>query len=208
VSGRLVILGRGAHGRAVADLAAECGWTVVGFTEPAGRGAPDVIGDDAVVPALLASGRIDAAVVGIGNTAMVRRARLYDGLVAAKVPAASLVHPRAVVSRSAHVGAGAVVFAATLGAGVEVGVNAVCYSGAVVEHDCRIGAHAYLSPGVTLSGAVRIGVGAFLGAGAVVVPGVTVGDAALVAAGAVVLKDVPAGATVRGVPARARQVAR
>ena len=205
MSQRLVILGRGAHGRAVADLAAECGWTVVGFTELAGRVATDVLGDDAAVPCLLSAGRIDAAIVGIGNTAMLRRARLYEGLVAAKVPTASLVHPRAVVSRSAHVGPGAVVFAATLGAGVEIGDNAVCYSGTVVEHDCRVGEHAYLSPGVTLSGAVRTAAGAFLGAGAVVVPGVTIGAGAVVAAGAVVLKDVPPSVTVLGVPARARE---
>jgi acetyltransferase-like isoleucine patch superfamily enzyme len=45
--------------------------------------------------------------------------------------------------------------------------------------------------------------GASLGSGAVVLGGVTIGEGALVGAGAVVTRDVPAGATVAGVPARA-----
>ena len=44
--------------------------------------------------------------------------------------------------------------------------------------------------------------GASIGSGAVVLCGVTIGEGALIGAGAVVTADVPAGATVAGVPAR------
>jgi acetyltransferase-like isoleucine patch superfamily enzyme len=44
--------------------------------------------------------------------------------------------------------------------------------------------------------------GASIGSGAVVLGGVRVGAQSVVGAGAVVTRDVPAGATVRGVPAR------
>jgi acetyltransferase-like isoleucine patch superfamily enzyme len=50
--------------------------------------------------------------------------------------------------------------------------------------------------------------GASLGSGAVVLGGVTIGAGSTVGAGAVVTRDVPPGATVAGVPARALAAAR
>jgi len=201
---RLVILGAGGHARAVGDLAEACGWTVVGFTD---RSAPEgrALGGDDDLPRLIRSAMIDAGVVGVGNTALQRRAELFDRLRESRLAAATLIHPRATVSSSARVGQGAVVFpAAVLGAGVTVGDNAVMYSAAVAEHDCRLGDHVYVSPGAILSGAVVVEVGAFIGAGAVILPGVTIGKQAVIGAGAVVLADVHAGETVAGVPARSR----
>lgn len=204
---RLLILGAGGHARAVADLAAECGWTVVGFTDlERGASHPEVIGRDPDAVLLFRDGTIDGGIVGVGNTALARRANLFQLLKESGIPVPTLVHPNAVVSRSCRIGEGSAVFpGSVLGAGVTVADNTVIYSGVVAEHDCRIGDHAYLSPGVILSGRVTVEAGAFLGAGAVVLPGLTVGNGAVVAAGAVVVTDVPAGETVVGTPARARR---
>ena len=209
MSGRLVILGHGAHGRAVADLAQECGWQIAGFTDrPAAAPHPEVLGSDGELADIVRRARVDAGVVGVGNTALVLRRTLFGLLGDVGLAAPALVHPRATVARSSSVGAGTVVFAgAVLGAHVRVGANVVLYSGAVVEHDCRIADHAYFGPSVVLSGSVAVESGAFLGAAAVVVPGVTIGAGALVGAGAVVVANVPAGETVTGVPARPRGAA-
>ncbi len=204
MSRRLLILGAGGHGRAVADLAEACGWTVAGFTDRAGSGA-GVLGGDDDLATLVREGTVDAGVVGVGNTALRRRAELFHRLREAGLAIPSLIHPRATLSRASRVGPGSVDFpAAVLGSGVEVGENVVVYSGVVAEHGCRIADHAYVSPGAILSGAVSVEVGAFIGAGAVILPGLTIGKHAVVAAGAVVVADVPEGETVAGVPARPR----
>src|SRR5262245_29357565 len=201
---RLVILGAGGHGRAVADLADACGWTVAGFTDRSAS-REGILGRDDDLPSLIQSAKLDAGLVGVGNTALPRRAELFDRLRESGLATATLIHPRATVSSSARVGQGSALFpAAVVGAGVTVGDNVVIYSAAVAEHECRIGDHVYISPGAILSGSVVVEVGAFIGAGAVVLPGVTIGKRAVVAAGAVVVADVPAGETVKGIPARVR----
>ena len=201
---RLLILGTGGHGRAVADLAVECGWTVLGFTQRADEVArPNVVGRDTDAISLFRERKVEGVIVGVGNSDLARRAELFQFLRESGIPIPSLRHPRAVVSRSCRIGEGSVIFpGCVLGAGVEVGDNAVIYSGVIAEHDCRVGDHAYLSPGIILSGAVTVEAGAFLGAGAVVLPGITIGKGAVVAAGAVVIADVRAGETVMGIPAR------
>ncbi len=204
MAGRLLILGAGGHGRAVADLAAECGWTIAGFTDRAP--GPGVVGRDEDVAALTSAGTIDAAVVGVGNTALDRRVALFRLLKGSGVTVATLVHPRAVLSPTCRLGEGVVVFpGGVLGVSVDVGDNAVLYSGVIAEHDCRIGAHAYLAPGVVLCGGVTVETRGFLGARATILPNLTVGRDADVAAGAVVISDVPPAAKVMGVPARVRE---
>ena len=196
---RLLVLGAGGHGRAVADVAVAAGRTVVGFTEPGGArlGDPPVLGRDDEL-AVLAKRHDAFAVVGVGNTALARRAELFTALAAACRPAPALVHPRATVAPTAALAVGAVVFAnAVFGAGVAVGENAVIYSGAIIEHDSRIGAHAYLAPGVVVCGGVTIEDGAFVGAGAVLIPGAHVGCGAIIGAQSLVRGAVAAGQSVR-----------
>jgi serine O-acetyltransferase len=83
------------------------------------------------------------------------------------------------------------------------GVGLVVGGYTIIGKDCT------LLHGVTLGEArfdeldyPRLGDRVTVGAGALVLGGVTVGDGATIAAGAVVVANVPAGATVAGVPAR------
>ncbi|MFB6124340.1 MAG: DapH/DapD/GlmU-related protein [Halanaeroarchaeum sp.] len=71
---------------------------------------------------------------------------------------------------------------------------------AIVGYDATLLCHEFLQEEYR-TGEIRIGERAMVGAGAVVLPGVEIGAGASVAANSLVTEDVPAGATVAGVPA-------
>lgn len=72
---------------------------------------------------------------------------------------------------------------------------------AIIGYDATILCHEFLQDEYR-TGEVIIGARAMIGAGAVILPGVQIGPDADIAANSLVTSDVPAGATVAGVPAR------
>lgn len=204
----LVLVGNGGHAKVVLGVARSLGIRLAGIiaAEPAELdGLPHLGGDDAY-PDLLADGTVAGFAFGIGSVSRAtaeRRARIFDRLAAAGGRAPALVHPTANLAEDIRIGAGSVIGrGAVVAEGVTVGRNVILNTAAVVDHDCIVGDHAHLAPGVVASGGVRIGRGVLVGVGARLVQNITIGDGAVVGAGAVVLADVPAGATVVGVPAR------
>ena len=81
--------------------------------------------------------------------------------------------------------------------------SAIVNTGSIVGHETVIGRAGHICPGARLAGRVTVEDFAFVGIGATVVQCLTLGRGSTVGAGAVVLDDVPAFATVVGVPARA-----
>ncbi len=75
--------------------------------------------------------------------------------------------------------------------------------GIVMHLDTVIGKNCRIFQNVTFGNAgATVGDDVFIGAGAVILGAVKIGDKARIGANAVVLEDVPAGATVVGIPAK------
>lgn len=120
------------------------------------------------------------------------------------VRVASAVHQRAFVASTAILGEGVQVLAgAAVGAQARLGEAVIVNTNASVDHECVLDDGVHVGPGATLCGCIAVGRNAFIGAAATILPGLTVGASSIVGAGAVVTANVPEGAVVAGVPARA-----
>jgi len=143
----------------------------------------------------------DACLLAVSDVAVKRR--MVERLKARGASFYTLIHPTAVIARTARMGEGCVICPlATLSASVVFGdfITLNSYSG--IGHRSQVGSYTTLSAHVDITGDVTVGESAFFGSGARVLPGLNVGKDAKVGAGAVVMRSVPAGATVYTSPAR------
>lgn len=201
----LIVFGCGGHAKVAIDAAEKQGYTKILVADDAENcwGAQlmgyRILGGR---EALLQLRERPSAIVAVGSNHA--RRSIAAWLENEGFPLATVIHPSAQIGRGAQVGRGSLLVAGSvINSDAVVGANVIVNTGATVDHDCIIADSVHLAPGVHVCGGVAIGAGTLIGVGAVVIPGVRVGANCVVGAGATVLHDIPDGARVGGVPARA-----
>jgi len=207
-NGRLAILGASGHGKVVADAALLSGWNSVAFFDDAWPAVSEVglwpvVGDSHVL--MEQALQYDGLAVAIGDNGIrLEKLRLFER---SGLHPVTIIHPSAIISSFASVGAGTVVCAgAVINPFAEIGFGCIVNTGATVDHDCRIGDGVHISPGAHLGGGVQVGRATWIGLGACVKQCVRIGEDSIVGMGAVVIRDVSAGVTIVGNPAREMEV--
>ncbi|WP_182858753.1 acetyltransferase [Oceanobacillus picturae] len=115
----------------------------------------------------------------------------------------TLIHPSAVISKTAKIGNGTVVMPnVVINADSVIGNQTIINTGSIVEHDNLLKDYVHVSPSATLTGTVSVGEGTHIGAGAVVIPGKRIGSWSTIGAGGVVIDNITDNITVVGTPAK------
>lgn len=197
----LYILGASGHGKVVADIAEQLGFTVKFYDDDYPNKAQiehwPIFG---TFNDLISLKNNCNAIVAIGNNNI--REEKQAVLSKYGFNMVTLIHPNAVVSQYAAIGRGSVIVAgAIINAFATVGNACIINTGATVGHDCIIDDFTHICPNVALAGGVYVGSKSWVGIGSQVKQLITIGDNCLIGAGSTVVKNIPDNATAYGSPA-------
>ncbi|WP_373755390.1 acetyltransferase [Neisseria sp.] len=203
---KLAIIGAGGHAKVVLDTALLMNrWTSIVFLDDFHNGKTEFMGFPLLGSCNLLGLHIkpdeyDIA-LGLGGNDIRARRLIEAEQLGFRLPC--IVHPTAVVSRFAEIGAGTVLFAhSAVNAGATVGKGVIINTSATIDHDCELADFVHISPGVHLAGNTRVGTFSWLGIGSCTRQGTVIGAGCTVGAGSAIVKDIPDGVTAVGVPAR------
>lgn len=115
---------------------------------------------------------------------------------------ATLIHPKAVISRTVKIGIGTVIMAgAIINASTKIGIGCIINTKASIDHDCRLDDFIHISPGATITGTVSLGNNVWIGAGTVLRNNIEISSNIIVGANSTVLNSLHKEGIYYGTPA-------
>ena len=207
---KVVIIGAGGFGREVLDVFDACNaikpeYDVLGFIVQKEYGMPGEIFNDK--PILGDFDWLEAHHSDVYATCAVgapnHRRRLIGQAADLGCRFCNIIHPSAILTRWVSLGEGVIITAGCIltnqiRVGNHVHINLDC----TIGHDTVLEDFTTLAPGVHVSGNVTLEQGCYVGTGANIIEKKKIGEWSVVGAGSVIVEDVPANATVVGVPGK------
>ena len=192
---KLYIYGASGHGLVVADIAQVCGYDIIWVDDGQNEyNSFDMVNKDISIP----------WIVAVGNNGV--RAKLIAKLKEYGCPILTLIHPSAIISKSANISEGVVVMPkVVINAKSQIGTGAIINTSSVVEHENSIGEYVHISPGVSLAGKVTVGAFSHVGIGSTVKQGISIGSYTVIGAGSVVVQDIGSNVIAYGNPCRVQE---
>ena len=165
---RLLILGAGGHGKAVAEAAILSGsWKEVAFIDDRWPDLQHVFGLPILsnIEGLSTLGpQWTHGIPAVGHNII--RQKWLQIISDIGLQLVTVIHPSACVSPTANIGLGTTIMAlAMVGVDVQIGRGSIINAHCAVDHDVILGEFSHLGVGVHLAGGVQIGSSAWLQAG-------------------------------------------
>lgn len=188
----------------IIELCELCGYTIVGFVDNKLQGeyyGYPVLGTDKDAYNLYHEHPHCDIVISPDKPAV--RLRLSKLYADAGFDFATVVSPKANISRTAHIGKGTLIQSGVnISCAAQIGNFVRLNTNVNVMHNTIVGDFATVAPNAVLLGYVNVGMSAYIGANSTILPRMIIAAAATVGAGAVVTRNVAAQTIVKGVPAK------
>ena len=197
----LALIGASGHGKVVADLAENLGYSVHFYDDNYPN--TDAVGVWSVKETLadLLETENRSAFVAIGNNHI--REAITQKLEKAGFSIPALIHPTAVVSKYATIGPATAILAGVIvNPFATIGKGCIINTRAIIEHDNSIGDFVHISPGACLAGNVSVKKYSWVGIGSSIKQGIVIGQNSIVGAGSVVVNNIQDNLVVAGAPAK------
>lgn len=198
MSNKAILLGGGGHARVVAELAMLNNFNIIGVIDP--KYVKQAQWDYAIncfenEEVIMNFSTEELSLLnGIGSipgSESMRRI-IFKKFYAQGFKFPSLIHPQAVISKTAHIDQGVQLMAGVIvNAKSSIGLNTLINTGAIIEHDCIIQDHVHIAPRAVLCGGVVLNKNVHIGAGAIILQNVSIGENSIIGAGAVVRHSIP-----------------
>ncbi len=199
---KLLVIGSGGHARTILELAFLNQFHVVGIIDVNYKDVEESILDTPVIGGIEQLERFDSSdtQVFIAMGENTERSQLFNDVLGAGYTIPNLIHPSAIVSKTAKIEQGVAVCAGCIiNPMVHVCNGAIVNTGSIVDHETEIGQFVHVAPGANIAGRVVVGDRTFVGIGASIVDKLNIGEDVIIGAGTVVLNDIPSGSKVVGV---------